>query len=551
MNPVCRLAVVPLSLVASGCGVSAWVEDADAEVASVLEPTTRVMEAERRATLIEPEPLPEEAPPEEEPAEEELSEEEVPHQESEDEAAGVAAADAVPQEAVYVVDLEEALRIAVASNRGFKGRRESLYQAGLSHTLTRFNFGPQINGQVSAGYGVDESRSRSTSISSRLGVSQILPTGGTVGVDGSLSRTLGDAGIGFGAEQSYGSAVGVNLTQPLLRGFGYDISHEALTQAERSLVYSVRDFELFRQDFSIDTAQRFFNLVSQKKTLVNEEANFEQAVFDRQKAEALLQVDRIKEQDLFRARTREIDAEDALIDARARFERAIEEFKIYLGLPDSAVIELVDEEPPFDPVRIDVESAVRAARNNRLDLLTEREQLEDVRRGVRIAENSLLPDVSLSVGANFIGGDDRLRGASPDDWDLSAGISMEIPLQRKPERNSYRNALIGLEQAERAFQLRLENLDLDVRDQLRQLRSVEKRIILQHEQIEQQEKAVAINTIRYEAGELENRDLLDARQSLVNARNALINLKADHFIQSLRLLRNLGLLFVDDDGMWR
>jgi len=62
---------------------------------------------------------------------------------------------------------------------------------------------------------------------------------------------------------------------------------------------------------------------------------------------------------------------------------------------------------------------------------------------------------------------------------------------------------------------------------------------------------VAVFQIRYEAGELENRDLFDARQQLVDARNALINLKADHFIRSLRLLRDLGLLFVDENGMWR
>ena len=62
---------------------------------------------------------------------------------------------------------------------------------------------------------------------------------------------------------------------------------------------------------------------------------------------------------------------------------------------------------------------------------------------------------------------------------------------------------------------------------------------------------MAINEIRYEAGELANRDLLEARQSLVDARNSLINLKADHFIRSLRLLRNLRLLFIDDEGMWR
>ena len=229
--------------------------------------------------------------------------------------------------------------------------------------------------------------------------------------------------------------------------------------------------------FSIDAARRFFDLVSQKKTLVNEEANFTQAEFDRRKAEALLQVDRIKEQDLFRARTREINAEDGLIEARARYQRALDELKVFLGLPRSARFDVADEEPPYDPVVINVESAIHAARHNRLDLITEKEQLEDSMRSLHIAENSLLPDLTLTAGAGLAGGAERFRGASPDDWDASIGLTMEIPLQRRPERNSYRSAVISHERAERAYELLLDQLDLDIHDQMRQLRTVEKRIL--------------------------------------------------------------------------
>jgi outer membrane protein TolC len=530
MMRVCPRALASaLLLPLAACSAAGWAADADAEVQALVAQGTDDELGDRAEWVI---PVAERAPEPEAPAPE------PPQPEP-------------PAAAPLQFDLAAALRQGVAHNRDFQARREALYLTGLSTTLARFQFGPLFDASLTAGLGDGERSGFAHDQRGSFGVRQILPTGGVLALSGSMARAHFDGGAGSGAVRSYGTAAGITLTQPLLRGLGYEVSHEPLTQAERDQVYAIRTFELFRQDFSIDLARRFYDLASQKLTLVNEEENARQARFDREKAQALLQVDRIKEQDLFRARTREIDAEDTLIAARAAYQRALDEFKIFLGLPTAQPIEIDDAEPPFAPVRIDLDSAVRAARHNRLDLLTERERLEDARRAVRIAADRLLPDLGLTLGAEFTGADDRLGGAAPDEWNASALLTLEIPLQRKPERNAYRAALIALEQSERSYALLLDQLELDIRDQLRQIESVEKRILLQDDQIAQQEKSVAVFEIRYEAGELENRDLLEARQSLVDARNARIRLEADHFIRSLRLLRDLGLLFVEEDGMWR
>ena len=99
--------------------------------------------------------------------------------------------------------------------------------------------------------------------------------------------------------------------------------------------------------------------------------------------------------------------------------------------------------------------------------------------------------------------------------------------------------------------MREDQLDLDIRDALRRLKSIEERIALQEEQIVQEQAAVTVTQIRYESGKLENRDLLEARQALVNAQNALIRLKVEHFVARLTLQKDLGIFFVDDKGMWR
>ncbi len=86
---------------------------------------------------------------------------------------------------------------------------------------------------------------------------------------------------------------------------------------------------------------------------------------------------------------------------------------------------------------------------------------------------------------------------------------------------------------------------------MRRLRSTEERIALQEAQIVQEERAQTVIQIRYDAGTADNRDLFEARQALIDARNALIRLKVEHFIARLSLQKDMGIFFVDDRGMWR
>lgn len=516
----------------AACSTASYVEDADREVAEILgEGALRVL-GDRQARLIRPEPEPE---PAADPAEVERGD-------------GAAPAELQVGKA-EIYDLDSALRQAVKANREFLSRRESLYQQGLSYSLSRFSFGPQLNATVSGLWSSQDLGSDQSEIGGSFGVSQILPTGGTLSLTSSANAVWPFGSSSF--SNNYSSSVGASLRQPLLRGAGYEASHEGLTQAERGLVYSIREFELFRENFTITVARTFFSLVSQQQTLAIEDTNYQGAVFDRRKAEALHQVDRNTEQEVFRSRRREIEAQDALIAARASYDRALDEFKILLGLPTTALIDVVDVEPPYESVRVEEKSAVAAARHNRLDIQTQREQVEDSERALRLAENGLLPNLDLTASYRLFGSGPQAYDADPDIWSSSVGLNFEIPLQRKSERNSYRFAQIALEQARRGLTQRLDQLDLEVRDALRNLKSIEDRIELQREQIVREQGAVTVSEIRYESGKLDNRDLLEARQALVNAQNALIRLKVDHFIARLSLLRDMGLFFVDGEGMWQ
>lgn len=508
--------------VLAGCAPERYVEQADGEVADVLASARRSTLDGRAEWIQQPEQAPTTT------------------------VAGPAEGEE-PLESVHIT-LESAVQAAFSTAREFITQEESLYLAGLGLTSTRFNFGPQLAASVSAVWADAELGDASTSVGSNFSVSQKLRSGGTLSASGGLGT---DWTGGTGAARSWSGDADFSLSQPLARGAGEAVAYEALTQAERDILYSMREFELFRQDHAISIISQYFDLIRRKTQLANDQRSYEDAVFDREKSDALLSVDRTSQEAVFLAKRREIDTENQLLIGRTDFEFAVDAFRIRLGLPEASSITIGDEQPPFEPIRLDADSAVQVALHNRLDLLNSREQVEDSRRNLAIARNNLLPDVDLTLGYGLGDTTSELGRIGPADWDTSAALSVEVPIQRLSERNSYRSALISHDRVQRNFDLSLQNTERDVRDSLRELDRLEQQIELAQLQIKQDDRAVVVTEIRYESGEVDNRALLEARQSLIDARNALIQVQVNHYIGRLRLYRDLGLLFIETDGTWR
>jgi outer membrane protein TolC len=521
-----------LLLLAAGGGCSSpeqYAAEADAEVLPMLAEADQAALGSRDSWVLQPEPEhPEEVGDTDE------------------------GASAEPGAETRRLDLQTSLQIAFDTGREFQNRKESLYLSGLGLSLVRYDFGPVLDATIAALWSDAEDNSSSTELVAGAGLSQILPQGGTFRLDGLLTATSFGGGVAPGEDDPrYDSRLAFGLSQPLLRGYGYEVSHEALTQAERDLVYAVREFELFREDYSIDIAQDYFDLVRQRKQLAILEQSRDDALFDRNQAEALFQVDRNQVEDVNLAKRRLISAETDLLQARADYEAARDAFKVRLGLPSEVQVVIVEAEPPFHRVDLDSDSAVRVALHNRLDLQSSADRLDDTERGVRLARNALLPDLQFDAVLGLEGSDGAVGSSMPDEWSATAGLSLALPVDRQAERNAWRSALIALDRARRDHELLLSNVERDVRDQLRQLRRTEQEIGLQTEQIAQEQRNVAVTQIRYESGDTDNRGLLEARQTLVNAQNELIDLQVQHFIARMRLMRSLGILFVDERGRWK
>jgi outer membrane protein TolC len=457
-------------------------------------------------------------------------------------------ADLPPPVVPEVISLEDALRIATERNRDYLTQVEGLELSALSVLGTRYRFTPRFSSSLAYSLS-DGTGSQATQRGDfDIGVTQTLPLGGSASLTGRTGATHDDDDDD--PRVDFASSVTARLSQPLLRGFGHETTYNSLTQARRDLIYSIRSFELYRQDFTIRITRAFYDLIGQKVTIENRRQNLEKSLHNRNRAREFFDVGRGTKLDMFRAEQDYLQAKDRLNQEVEAFQLRLDRFKIDLGLPLDVEFDVSVEPPVFEALDVRLADAVEAALANRLDLQTSGDRVEDSERGMRIARRELLPSLDLSAGYTATFPSDRsfLR-QDPMTHGYDVGITLEIPLDRMNERNAYRQSLVSLARQKRRHRLAEDDIILEVRDSIRSLDRLEASLAIQEMALVSEKQRVEIAEIRLEEGKVGNRDLVEAQESLLDVQNDIVQLKIDYALGRLRLLRTIGTLFLDENGV--
>ncbi len=169
----------------------------------------------------------------------------------------------------YRLTMQQAFTLALINSRIYQTNVETVYTAALAVTLARYQFTPQaIAGMspttaTSAGF-LSPSPPNTFNYATRatgapasalnmgtvVGVGQVLTTGGHI-----LTGFANQIVFNFIGKNSFQprvqSFLPLGFVQPFLAGGGRAVTLEPLTLAERQLVYAIRAFALFRQQFTV------------------------------------------------------------------------------------------------------------------------------------------------------------------------------------------------------------------------------------------------------------------------------------------------------------
>jgi len=182
-----------------------------------------------------------------------------------------------------------------------------------------------------------------------------------------------------------------------------------------------------------------------------------------------------------------------------------------------------------------------------------RDQLEDAGRKIGIAANALRAQIDLVASAGF---DSKLEPATRlavpdfDRYHWNAGLNINLPLERKAERNAYRAALITYDATRRAFELQADQIKLDVRNGWRALDQAKRNYEISEIGVKIAERRVEEQNLLAELGRAKAQDQVDAQNDLATSKNQLTQALVGHTIARLQFWNNLGILYIKDTGQW-
>ncbi len=593
-NVISYAAVLSVLLGALSCSTTHFRESADKEVYKIVEDKASDVPNMEPKFTIEPAPPP--------------GLEGLPKVAEKDDALGELADSEV---GASIISLEKALDLAVKHNRSYQNQKESLYLSVLNLTLTRHQYTPIFSGGASSSYDrstndvyelsttaamaqaapdmvnqigglvgtpaallsrysslVEEAVAvseldqpdlnirdeRSVSGQTNAGVDLLLKGGGRIAVDitsNFLRFLTGDSRV------STNSALIATFTQPILRGAGSKVAAERLTQAERDVLYDLRSYTHYRKTFSVQVASSYYSVLQQRDELNNNYLSYLAFKESAERDRAFVAEGREKTSDLRRVEQAELNAKNGWNDSISQYKQSLDEFKIMLGLPvDSSLAldlgELVRlKEQGLVEWRISSDDAIKVALNSRLDLYNTKDAVEDASRQVEVQKNSLLPDLDLNIDAQVDSKPgDRFQELDFQRTKAGVGIDLELPLDRKSERNEYRSALIQYERAKRNLELGIDDIKLEVRDAWRSLDQARQTYDIRQIGVRINEDRVAEQSLLSELGRGNALNLVDAQNDLTSARNELTNALVAHTIARLEFWRDMGILFIKENGQW-
>jgi outer membrane protein TolC len=481
------------------------------------------------------------------------------------------------EKAAYILSLEKSLEIGVSHSRLYQNQKEQLYLQALGLTLARHQFTPIFSGRGQATYAVSTEQAEQLIpdpsdptkfirvLSDNLVERNSVSARASLGADW-LIRDIGRLSAAFTTDffrflsgnpgTVTSSQLGATLIRPLWRNAGFKQEIENLTQAERGLLYGLREFTLFRKRFSVDIATSYYQVLGSRDQVRNSYLNLQSSKKNAERTRALAREGRVTQADLGRLEQQELTAEGTWINAIRNYKQALDNFKIQLGLSIDTNIALDDkelEQLKINHPELSVDDSIKVAMAARLDYQNVHDQNEDALRRVDLAANGLKPQLDLvaSTGINS----QRETGTGfplPDiaryHWD--AGFNVDLPLERKAQRNSYRAALIAHEQSRRALEQREDEIKLQVRDSWRSLDQAKRSYEISEIGVKLAERRVEEQNLLAELGRAKAQDQVDAQNDLISSKNQLTQALVGHTIARLQFWNNMGILYIKDNGQW-
>jgi outer membrane protein TolC len=394
--------------------------------------------------------------------------------------------------------LEDAIRLTLANNTDVRIDHLQIDQSkfNLLHayqpfdptTVSSFNTSRSLSPSITILAGAPTASSLSQQ--AQFGYSQTFQTGTTANIQ--FSGNKFDTNSTFATfNPSIAASLGFTLTQPLLRNRGLFPNRVPIVIAQRSLKQTRANFEAQINDLISRAVDQYWAVVQARESLSVERSSLEQAEASYKRDKRALELGALPPLDIYRSESEVASRRVAVIQAEYALKQSEDMLRQTLGADLDPYIHAIDleltqkAEPTGELLAMDAAQALEKASKARPELEALRQQLANNDTSIRLAHNSLLPDLSLTgfYTSNGRGGNQINTMTTPPTIISTGGLSdalhqvrgldfptygfnlqLRLPIRNRAAQADLGNALVTkrrglylIRQEEQVIQLEVSN----------------------------------------------------------------------------------------------
>ena len=463
------------------------------------------------------------------------------------------------------LSLQEAIRLALENDLRIQVERQNPRIRSSEITVERGKFDPKLNANIADRLSLTPrpvsviegafltSEVESAQVDYGLGLEQKLATGADYKLRWTHNRSRGSL---QSFNPSFQSSLTLDLTQPLLNGFGIAVNRSQIWIAQNNFSISQETFNIKVMDLVKEVENLYWDLAFQRENFKVQQQSLRSALdlLEINKAKVqqglLAPVEVLVAESEVAGREEEVLlAEKGLRDAEDRLGRLIRPLEIDSSEEASII---PTDEPTQSQTPIDIKGTIKTALEHRSDLKLARIQLKNREISLQVAKNQILPSLNLQAGAGLNGlgdtyGNDLDRLTSTDFYSWQAGIAFTVPIGNRTARGSLAKQRIELEKA----QIDMNNLErgviLEIKEAIRQVETDAKRIAATRKARFLDGKKLEVEVERFNLGLATTHDVLEFQKDLANAHIKELKAILDYNRSLVNLDRAKGTILTTHD----
>lgn len=446
------------------------------------------------------------------------------------------------------LSLNEAVETAARRNLGVDIERFDYRSTGhrARATYGAFDFFTQATVETS-----ETERAVASSIDASLadrtfaniGVTQLLPTGGTYSVGFNNSRSGSNSPF-VDVNPAYQSNLFFDFSQPLLRDFGVDIARRNVNIARNNLGISEGAFRNALILTTLAVEQAYYELIYARQELEVRRQSATLARDQERITQIRIDVGASAPLDILQPRVAIATREEEVILAEARISAAEDRLRQLMNLPpeewDRPIVPT--ETLDYERVTVDTVTAVERAMQLRPEIQQARLGTENSRIDLNYLRNQVLPRLNLELGYGTAGlagtqfGPDPITGEpivvnrtginrafdqvfGNDFPSWSVGFSVGLPIFNIGARANARSAEMNLESSRIGEDQLRQDIAVQVRQAIRDIETSDRRIAATRTAREAAGSNLEAERKRFENGMTTNFNVLLIQQDLSDARS--------------------------------